>query len=89
MNAIALAAVRAGVINPSPSQPPGTNGLVTLVNYILWICLAIVSVFLIIGITQIAASWRHGGEIEGVKRTVLSAVALTVLGSIGLVLSAL
>lgn len=89
MNAIALAAVRAGVINPIPVQPPGTAGFVTLVNYVLWICLAVVGVFFIIGVTQIAASWRHGGEIEGVKRTVLSAVALTVLGSIGLVLSAL
>ncbi len=89
MNAFARAAVHAGAINPTPVQPPGSQGFVTLINYVLWICLAVVGAFFIIGITQIAASWRHGGEIEGVKRTVLSAVALTALGSIGLILAAL
>jgi hypothetical protein len=84
----ALAVIRTGIINPTPVQPPGTNGLLVFFNYALWICMAIVSLFLMVGITQIAASWRHGGEIEGVKRTVLSAVALVVLGSFTAVLSA-
>lgn len=88
MNAVAVTTTICAVINPTPVQPPGTQGLVTLVNYVLWICLAVVGVFFIVGVTQIAASWHRGGEIEGVKRTVLSAVALTVLGSIGLILTA-
>jgi len=84
----AVAGALADGLNPTPTQPPGTAGILTIINYVLWLIIAGVSVSLIVGIGQVSMSMRHGGEIEGVKRVLLSGISLALLGSITAVLTA-
>ncbi len=48
----------------------------------------VLSLALLVGIVRIGASFRDGGEISGIKQTVLSAICLTLVGSFGLLLGA-
>ncbi len=86
---ISMAAVLTGIdINPTPVQPPGTAGILTWFNYATWIAMMLVAGSMMVGVAQVAVSMRHGGEINGVKRFLLSVGALIVLGSFGAVLGA-
>lgn len=89
ITSVQAAAVRAaGVVDPTPVQPPGTDRLSTLFNWGVWIAMFILSASLLWGIVTVGSSLRAGGEVEGVKRVVLSGVGLVLVSSFGLVLGA-
>ncbi|MFC0247003.1 hypothetical protein ACWG8W_12330 [Citricoccus zhacaiensis] len=78
MDLMATASTFASVIpNPTPEQPPGTEGITTLLNWISWIVIIIgVAGFLASAGSLVFAAFT-GREIQGIKGL---AIAIIVCG---------
>lgn len=69
--------------NPNPEQPPGTQGLVTVIDWIAWIALfAGLAGFLASAGYLAFASWS-GREMQGVKGLVIAIVVCILVGAAG------
>jgi len=69
--------------NPNPEQPPGTEGLTTIINWIAWIALfAGLAGFLASAGYLAFASWS-GREMQGVKGLVIAIIVCILVGAAG------
>lgn len=62
-----VGAVIAGVPDPAPVQPPGTEGLVSIMGWVKWVALAICVIGLVVAGAMMAIQSRRGegGEHAG------------------------
>lgn len=73
----------ASLPDPTPEQPPGTEGFLTVLNWVSWIMIiGAVAGFLISAGYLAFAAWT-GREINGFKGLVLAIVAAILVGSAG------
>ena len=73
-----------GVIpNPTPEQPPGTDGISTVINWVTWICLigGVLGFLGSAGYLAIA-SWT-GREVQGVKGLAIAIIACILITAAG------
>lgn len=84
MSLLTITTNLAGVLpNPTPEQPPGTDGFVTVLNWMSWIGIIIgVAGFLASAGTLAFAAWT-GREINSFKGLVLAIVACILVGAVG------
>ncbi len=69
--------------NPSPEQPPGTEGLVTILNWISWIVMVGGIAGFLISAGYLAFSAWTGREINGFKGLVLAIIACILAAGVG------
>ncbi|WP_201736576.1 hypothetical protein [Bifidobacterium xylocopae] len=79
------AQILADVPNPAPVQPPGTQGLITIVGWAKWAALAALVVMLII--TGLYFSWKSrrgdGGEgVGAIGAVLIGAVIVSASGTL-------
>ncbi|RDH95055.1 hypothetical protein DEU32_11420 [Curtobacterium sp. AG1037] len=84
MSLLTITTTLAGVLpNPTPEQPPGTDGFVTVINWISWIAIFLgIAGFLVSAGTLAFASFT-GREINSFKGLVLAIVTCILVGGVG------
>ena len=70
-------------INVTPQRPPGTDGLVRVVNYIAWGAFAICLVGFIIAAATMGIKHSRGEDLPGMKGIALSLLGTVLIGSAG------
>ncbi|TYC96190.1 hypothetical protein FQ377_14240 [Arthrobacter echini] len=70
----------------TPTQPPGTEGLTTVINWILWGAALVLFVFFIFGLVSAGRNRRQGNEIEA---PIWPMAAACLLGASGAVWTAI
>jgi len=85
-----VSAARLGLLglDTEPEAPPGTEDISDLFRYGIWVGMIVLAGALAVGIVRFGASWQRNGEVEGVKQSLFSLVALVALGSFGQILGA-
>jgi len=82
-NFITLLMTLPALPNPTPEQPPGTEGFITVLNWVSWIMIiGAVAGFLISAGYLAFAAWT-GREINGFKGLVLAILAAILIGGAG------
>lgn len=66
---------------PTPEQPPGTEGLSTVMNWIMWIGYMTALGALIVGGIMLAVSGRRGEGQDAVKRILFPIGGAIVIGA--------
>jgi len=51
-------------VNYTPQQPPGTEGLTTVIGWILWAATTLLFIYFIFGLVQAGKARRQGDSIE-------------------------
>ncbi|KNC20448.1 hypothetical protein AC792_00565 [Arthrobacter sp. RIT-PI-e] len=51
-------------VNYTPTQPPGTEGLTTVIGWILWAATTLLFIYFIFGLVQAGKARRQGDSIE-------------------------
>ena len=69
--------------NPSPEQPPGTEGVVTILNWISWIVMVGGIAGCLISAGYLAFAAWTGREINGFKGLVLAIIACILAAGVG------
>lgn len=82
----ATAIFPAEIPNPAPVQPPGTDGVITIVSWTKWIGFAIAAVAIVVAGIRIVLTRRNGegGEHVGILGYILGG-CIIMGGGIGLV----
>ena len=70
----AVSVLAASIPNPTPEQPPGTDGIVTLLNWLSWIVIICGLAGFLISLIILAFSAWSGREVSGAKGLVVSIV---------------
>ena len=71
-------------LDPSPEQPPGMDGLTTIVNFVAWGVVLVCLLGALGAIGMIGASVYNGrGNSEGFKGLLLALVACVMVGALG------
>lgn len=73
-------------IDAVPTQPPGMEGLTTIVGWILWAGGLILFIFFIFGLVQAGRNRRGGNEVEA---PIWPLAAACILGASGVIWSTL
>ena len=66
----------------NPSEPPGMEGLKTIMNWVAWIVTIVCAAGFFVGVAMLAIAQRNG-ETEGVKKIVVALIALALVGASG------
>lgn len=74
-----LAPLAMPITQPVPTQPPGLQGVATILGWTAWIVMAICLAAFIIAAGRIAMAYRNG-EVEGAKGAVLAIVGSILVG---------
>lgn len=82
------AAIMAIELNITPELPPGANGLLKIVNWVLWIALVGCTVAVIVSGVKFAWEKWSRGESDAVKMLVGSLVGAVIAGSATTILNA-
>lgn len=69
--------------NPSPEQPPGTEGFITVLNWVSWIMIIGAIAGFIISAGYLAFAAWSGRETHGFKGIVLAIIAAILVGAAG------
>lgn len=78
----------AGVLpDPQPEQPPGTDGITTVINWVAWIALIAGVVGFLISAASLAVAAFSGRESNSFKGLVLSVVVCILVGAAGGILA--
>ncbi|UZJ27017.1 hypothetical protein RHODO2019_18675 (plasmid) [Rhodococcus antarcticus] len=70
-------------ITVTPERPPGTDGLVRLINYVAWGAFAICLVGFIIAAATMGIKHSRGEDLPGMKGIALSLLGTVLIGSAG------
>jgi hypothetical protein len=70
-------------ITINSKRPPGTDGIVTVVNYLAWGAFAVCLVGFVIAGASIAINHHHGKEMESMKGLFLSLLGTVLIGAAG------
>ena len=70
-------------INITPTRPPGTDGLVRVINYLAWGAFAICLVGFIIAAATMGIKHSRGEDLPGMKGIALSLLGTVLIGSAG------
>lgn len=83
---LVAASTVAGIPNPGPVQPPGTEGVSTVISWIKWIGFALAGIAIVIVAIRMFFNSRRGegGEHAGALGWILGGVIL-IGGGVGLV----
>lgn len=82
MAATHLAAiVPADIPNPDPVQPPGTEGVTTIMSWLKWIGYAVVGGAIIVGGILIAVSFRRGEGHDALPKVLWPMAGAIVIGA--------
>lgn len=76
-----VAAVPALIPDPDPVQPPGTEGISTIVSWLKWIGYAVVGGAIIVGGILIAVSFRRGEGHDALPKILWPLSGALVIGS--------
>lgn len=68
--------------NYTPTQPPGTEGLTTVMGWVLWVATFLLFLYFIFGLVQAAKARRNGDSVEAPLWPMLGAVAVGSAGAI-------
>ena len=75
------AIVLAGVIpNPDPVQPPGTEGVTTILSWLKWIGYVVVGGAIIVGGILIAVSFRRGEGHDALPKVIWPMAGAIIIG---------
>lgn len=75
MDLMATASTFASVIpNPTPEQPPGTEGITTLLNWIAWIVIVLGVAGFLASAGSLAYAAFSGGEVRSLKGLALAII---------------
>lgn len=76
-------------INPSPEEPPGMGGLMTVVNWVAWgvVLACFLGALVAIGFIGVAV-FNGRSNTEGFKGLLLSLVAIVLVGGLGGIIGA-
>lgn len=78
----------AGVLpDPQPEQPPGTDGITTIINWITWLCLIAGVIGFLVSAGYLAFASFTGREINGVKGLVISIFVCVLVTAAGTILA--
>lgn len=88
MTSVLAAANRVQIqaVDATPTQPPGTDQLTTIIGWILWGAGLVLFVYFIFGLVQAGRARRRGDEVEA---PVWPLVAGAMLGAAGTIWNAL
>lgn len=75
------AIVPADIPNPDPVQPPGTEGVTTIMSWLKWIGYAVVGGAIIVGGILIAVSFRRGEGHDALPKVLLPMAGAIVIGA--------
>lgn len=64
---------------PTPTQPPGIEGFLTILDWTSWIAIFICFAMFLIAAARIGIAY-HQGEVEGLKGAVLAIVGTVLVG---------
>jgi hypothetical protein len=70
-------------IQINSTQPPGTQGLITVVNYIAWGALAVCLIGFVIAAAGIAVKHHRGEEMASMKGLGMSLMGTVLIGAAG------
>ena len=82
----ALLALPGTVPNPTPEQPPGTEGIITFMNCVSWIMIIGAVIGFLISAGTLAFAALTGREVNSFKGLALSIVAAVLVGSAGAIM---
>ncbi|BDZ44011.1 hypothetical protein GCM10025865_33540 (plasmid) [Paraoerskovia sediminicola] len=77
----AAADVIALVPDPGPAQPPGTEGVTTIVSWLKWIGYVVVAGAIIVGGIAIAVSFRRGEGHDALPKVLWPMAGAIVIGA--------
>lgn len=75
------AIVPADIPNPDPVQPPGTEGVTTIMSWLKWIGYAVVGGAIIVGGILIAVSFRRGEGHDALPKILWPMAGAIVIGA--------
>ncbi|GAA3949915.1 MULTISPECIES: hypothetical protein [Microbacteriaceae] len=75
------AIVPADIPNPDPVQPPGTEGVTTIMSWLKWIGYAVVGGAIIVGGILIAVSFRRGEGHDSLPKVLWPMAGAIVIGA--------
>ena len=75
------AIVPADIPNPDPVQPPGTEGVTTIMSWLKWIGYAVVGGAIIVGGILIAVSFRRGEGHDALPKVLWPMAGAIVIGA--------
>lgn len=76
-----VAAVPMQIPNPDPVQPPGTEGVTTIMAWLKWIGYAVVGGAIIVGGILIAVSFRRGEGHDALPKILWPMAGAIVIGA--------
>jgi len=76
-----LAHVPMDIPNPDPVQPPGTQGVTTLMSWLKWIGYAVVGGAIVVGGILIAVSFRRGEGHDALPKIMWPMAGAIVIGA--------
>lgn len=79
----------ANLPNPTPTQPPGTDKLNTLINWGAWIVLFACLVGFFVSVAKLVQGAHTGREMDGMRGLVLSLVGCILVGAAGGIVAAI
>jgi hypothetical protein len=79
--------VAAVLPDPQPEQPPGTDGITTVINWVAWIALIAGVVGFLGSAAYLGIASFTGREINGVKGLVISIFVCILVGAAGAILA--
>ena len=77
-----LNAVLVPAVNATPTQPPGMEGITTLLGWILWGAATVLFVYFIFGVVQAGRNRRRGDEVEAPVWPLVGGMVLGAAGTI-------
>lgn len=75
--------------DPHPAQPPGTQNIDTVLNWISWGVLAACIAGFLFSVAAMAWGAHHGREMEGMKGLAFSLIGCVLVGAVGGITAAL
>lgn len=72
--------IAAGIPNPPPEQPPGTDGVTTVLSWLKWIGYVVVAGAIIVGGIYIALQSRRGEGQDAIGRVIWPMAGAIVIG---------
>lgn len=72
---------QAGIPNPAPTQPPGTEAVTTLIGWLKWIGYAVVGGAVVVGGIMVAVGLRRGEGQDAMGKLLWPMAGAIVIGS--------